>query len=150
MKKHWLWILLPLLAAGVLWLFGKAPSRYALEQECRRYQEERVLEEHRFRRESGRLIEDGRAGADTKAALAARRAAHERYLLDHRRLEMGGWTVLLIPPGATPPPAGDFHRAASHDPSLSDDAPHLRGGMEIRLAPRGGLARLVSRLGLSP
>jgi len=58
--------------------------------------------------------------------------------------------VLLIPPGATPPPAGDFVRAAIHDPSLPADAPHLRGGMEIRLAPRGSLARVVYGLGLSP
>jgi len=88
-NKHWLWILLPLLAGGWVWLFGKAPSRYALEQECRRYQEERVAEEVRFQRASARLIQEGRDGADTAAALDALRATYERYLLDHRRLEMG-------------------------------------------------------------
>ncbi|MHC4137298.1 MAG: hypothetical protein ACYS0K_20295 [Planctomycetota bacterium] len=150
MRKRWLWILLPLLAAGGSWLFGRAPARHALEQECRRYQQDRVAEDQRFQRERARLIKDARAGADTTEALMARRAAHERYLLDHRRLELGGWTVLLIPPGATPPAPGDFYRAESHDPSAPADAPHLRGAMEIWLAPRGGLARLLFRLGLSP
>jgi hypothetical protein len=150
LRKRWLWILLPVLVAGGSWLFGKAPSRYALEQQCGRYREERVAEEVRFQRDSARLVRDGRAGADTAEALRERRAVHERYLLDHRRLEMGGWTVLLIPPGAAPPAPGGFLRVESHDPSLPDDAPHLRGEMEIWLAPRGSLARLLSRLGLSP
>ena len=145
MRKHWLFVLLPLLAAGGLWLFGKAPSRYALEQMCRRYQEERVKEEHRFQRETGQLLKEGRADA-----LPARRAAHERYLLEHKRMEMGGWTVLVIPPGAAPPAPAGFFRAKSHDASVPDDAPHLRGEMEIWLAPRGSLARAVSWLGLSP
>lgn len=147
MRKRRLWILLllVLLAAGGLWLFGRAPSRYALEQVCRRYQDERMREEHRFQRESGQLLADGRA-----EDLPALRAAHERYLLGHKRLEMGGWTVLLVPPGATPPAVAGFHRAAGHDPSLPDDAPHLRGEMEIWLAPRGLLARAVAWLGLSP
>jgi hypothetical protein len=150
LRKRWPWILLPLLLAGGLWLFGKAPSRYALEQECRRYQEERVAEEVRFQRATARLIQEGRDGADTAAALRGLRATHERYLLDHRRMEMGGWTVLLIPPGAAPPAPAGFYRVEGHDPALPDDAPHLRGEMEIRLAPRGSLARLVSGLGLSP
>jgi len=149
-RKRWPWILLPLLAAGGSWLFGKAPSRYALEQECGRYRQDRVLAEQRFQRETARLIKYGRDGADTTAALEARRAAHERYLLDHRRLEMGGWTVLLVPSGATPPAPRDFYRAESFDPSKPGDLAHLRGEMEIRLAPRGSLASLLSRLGLSP
>jgi len=145
LRKRWLWILLPLLAALGLWLFGKAPSRYALEQQCRRYQEERVKEEHRFQRETGRLLKEGRADA-----LPALRAAHERTLLEHKRLEMGGWIVLLIPPGATPPAPAGYLREKSHDASVPDDAPHLRGEMEIWIAPRGPLARVLSWLGLSP
>lgn len=136
---------------GVVWLFGRAPARFALEQECRRFLDERVAEERRFQRDSERLVRDIRAGVeDADRRLQARRAAHERYLLTPKRLEMGGWEVLLIPPGAAPPAPAGFVRAESHDPSLPDDAAHLRGAMEIWLAPRGALARLLAGLGLSP
>jgi hypothetical protein len=143
LRKRRLLVLAPLLAAGVVWLFGRAPSRHALEQECRRFHAERVAEEQRFQRDTGRLLQDGKP-------LRARREAHARYLLEHRRMEMGGWTVVFVPPGAAPPAPSGFQRAASFDPSVPADASHLQGEMEIWLAPRGALARLLHGLGLSP
>ncbi|MHC4550890.1 MAG: hypothetical protein ACYTEZ_19215 [Planctomycetota bacterium] len=150
--KRGLWIVGAVVVAGaVLWLAGRAPPRHFLEDLCGRFHEERKREESWVRRETAILEKSRRDGVDTAAELQAVRARFERYLAEPRRHDVRGWEILLVPAGATPPPAGEgFARAGGFDPSGPLDRANLKGEMEFWLAPRGALARAVHALGLSP
>jgi len=142
------WILAGAAAAVVLgasYLAGRAPGRYALEQACERYQADRRAREAALQEEIGRQIQAGdAAGARrTQDAVTA-------LLREVRREDYRGWEVLLVPTGAARPEARDFLVLGRHDPSSPRDPATLRGAMEIWLAPRGALPRLLYALGLAP
>ena len=140
-----------LVLAGLLvWLLGRAPTRYALERECARYQEERVAQAMRLGREIA-LLEAGLArGEEPDPALARLRAQRERLYRAYRELSIRGWEVVLLPEGADRPAPEEYLVTGSFDPSRPTDPPPLRRAMALWIRPAGGLARLLSRLGLSP
>ena len=134
--KRAAWILLPLLAAGGVWLAGRAPTQRGLTLACKRYQEER-------RETAVRLtLEEARNPAAAKEL--------ENYLRGHKRLTIRGWDVLLIPAGADRPQPRDYFVLRPIDVGGGAELSFLRGSIEIWAAPRGALARFVSWLGLSP
>ncbi|MHC4931405.1 MAG: hypothetical protein ACYTGV_04355 [Planctomycetota bacterium] len=150
MRRLW-WVLALLAAgAGLLWLFGRAPTAYALEEECRLYHEERSKEYAFLSRKVARLEAALLRGAEPDPELADLRIRLEDLSRSHRRVRRRGWEVVLIPEGADRPAPEDFLLVGSFDPSGPDDPPTLRRTMEIWLAARGGLARLIYGLGLSP
>jgi hypothetical protein len=133
-----------------LWLYGRAPSRYVLEQECARYQEDRVAELNRLSREIA-LFEAALArGEEPHPDLERVREQRERLYRAHRELSVRGWDILLLPEGAVRPAPEDYLVSGRFDPSRPTDPPALRRTMEIWIRPNGGLARTLFRLGLSP
>jgi hypothetical protein len=141
MKRALLAVLALALLAGGLWFGGRAPSDYVLQRECDRFQVERATE-------YGRL--EGEAALQRDPATAAEaRTARDAVLTGHRRLEIRGWEVMLIPAGAPRPPTGDFLVAGTFEPEGSRH-PALQGPMTVWYAPRGPLARALYRLGLTP
>ena len=142
-RRTWIVLLLVLLAsATVTWLSGRAPTRYVLEGECRRYQRDRVREIQQFQQDA---VRDGLAPNSREYH------RRERALLDaHKRLEIRGWEVLLIPAGARRPEPRDFLKLDRFDPSQRLDPVQVQGGMEVWAAPRGRLARALHGLGLGP
>lgn len=140
-----------LVLAGLLvWLFGRAPTRYVLERECARYQEERVAEALRLGREIALLETALARGEEPDPALGRLRAERERLYRAHRKLSVRGWEVVLLPEGADRPAPEGYLVTGRCDPSRPSDPPPLRRAMELWIRPAGGLARLLSRLGLSP
>ena len=130
----WLVAGLALLATG-LWLAARAPTAYVLEKECARYHEERQ------RRHTFLGFRIARADKDTLPEL---RRQMDELLRETRTIDIRGWEVVLVPPGARAPGA-PFTRAARIDPSVPPDPPPLKGPMEAWIAPRGTLARLFAR-----
>jgi hypothetical protein len=137
-------------ATGALWLFGRAPTAYVLEEECRLYQQERSKEYAFLSQKVARLETALLRGAEPDPELADLRTRIEGLSRSHRRVRRRGWEVVLIPEGADRPPPEDFLIMGSFDPSGPNDPPTLKRKMEVWLAARGGLARLIYRLGLSP
>jgi hypothetical protein len=137
----------PLLALvlGALWLYGRAPSLYVLEQECRRYQDERRERLERLERavrgaqraeQAGRIVELEKERTELLAGTGKRR--------------IRGWEVALIPPGGRGPDPEGYLVAKRFDVSRDDDPPFLRGAVEVWVKPTGGLARLLHGWGLTP
>ena len=151
MRRLWLWILLALAAAGGgVWLGGRAPGRRVLEDQCRRFLEERRQEEWRHRQAMGEIERQRRAGVDTLGQVRAVRERFDRYLGEHKRLEIRGWAVALVPAGAVPPAADGYRRTGTFDVSQANDRAVLRGPMEAWVKPVGPLARFLHRLGATP
>jgi len=140
-KLAWAALVLVLLGAG-LWLYGRAPTPYQIERACVQYQMER---RERFRQLSDEL---GKALGTAREADA--RAALDGYLRDHRSLSMRGWAVLLIPAGAKRPDPQDFLKAGTVEPAAKKDPGELRGGMQVWIAPRGPIARMLVGMGVAP
>jgi len=134
--RRLLWLLagFGLLAAG-LWLAGRPPSRYVLERECARY--------HEARRERFTLLafHISKADPDARPDLDERM---EELLAETKRIDIRGWEVVLVPPGARAPRDG-FTVAARVDPSVREDPPALKGPMQAWTRPVGWLAQLFSR-----
>jgi len=137
-------------AAGGLWLFGRAPTAYVLEEECRLYQQERSREYTLLTQKVARLETALLRGTEPDPELAELHIRLEGFSRSHRRVRRRGWEVVLIPEGADRPSPEDFLVMGSFDPSVPGDPPTLRRKMEVWLAARGGLARLIYGLGLSP
>lgn len=144
--KRRLWLLALPLAAAAVWLLGRAPTDHAVGRLCAVFQEERRERERPLRAEISRLEADPGA-AETVAGL--RRAYQESFLAVRER-SVRGWSLLLIPPGAARPEPEDYLVLGRIDPSTPDDPPLLQGPVEVWIAPRGPLARLLRRLGLAP
>jgi len=140
---RWIVALLALgaLALG-LWLAGRAPGSYFLEEECRRFHDERVRQLTRIRFEEARLEHDRRQGLDVAGGIARLDAERESLLRTPRTLRVRGWEIVLLPPGATSPAPGDFLVAGHFDPSRRGDPAELIGPIEVWIAPRSALARL--------
>jgi len=133
--RRLLWVLLGLaLLAAALWVAGRRPSSYFLEQECARYQEER---RHRLTLLN---FEIRRAEESVQPEFRAR---VEELLMETRRIEIRGWEVVLVPPGARAPGSG-YDVAVRTDPSTPEDPAPLRGMMTAWLRPRTWLARLFA------
>ncbi len=135
---------------GVLWLFGQAPSRYVLDEECKRFQQQR-REDYgrltvRIAKLEQELVQTGRRDPELDALKQTRdaiaRVPHE--------MSMRGWEVLLIPAGAPRPDPEDYLVCGRYDASRPGDPARLRGGFAIWIQPSGGIAKLLYRLGLSP
>jgi len=141
LRRLW-WLLVPLAAAGAVWLYGRAPTDYVLLKECRRFQEERVerLREIDFE------IAAGKDPQRAKTLLEERITLRNR----HRRMELRGWEVILIPAGALRPEPRDFYRAGKFDPAERDHPPELQGEWEAWYAPRSAVPKLLADLGLAP
>jgi len=147
--KTWVWLLLPalLLAAGAVYLGGRAPTHYVLARECERYQAQRRLTDERLRRDLAR-VSLGRPGL-MHGPLEARMRLME-FLREHRRIAIRGWEVLLIPAGAREPDAKDFFVAGTFRAAQPTDHRDIQGAMTVWMAPRGVLARLLYALRLTP
>jgi len=147
--KAWVWLLLValLLAMGAVYLAGRAPTTYVLARECERYQEQRRKTDKRLRRDLAR-VSLGRPGL-MHGPLEARMRLME-FLREHRRIEIRGWEVLMIPAGAHRPDPEDFLLAGTFHPARPTDHRDVQGEMTVWMAPRGVLARLLYRLRLTP
>jgi hypothetical protein len=134
--RRLLWLLLgvALLATGV-YLAGRAPSAFVLEKECERF--------HERRRERFTLLAFHIARADKDAVPDLKRQVDE-LLRETQTIEIRGYEVVLVPPGARAPGAG-YTLAARHDVSVPQDPPPLKGPTEAWIAPRGWLARWFAR-----
>lgn len=142
--KRLLWIVAALgLAAGAVWLLGRPPSAYWLEQETARFHEERLRLETKLQREVHRAEAAGEGVAESRA-----RYRQRIYAVGERSVR--GWSVLLIPDGATRPQPEDYLVFGRIEPAGEHTPPTLRGPVEIWFAPRGALARLLAGLGFSP
>ena len=132
------------LLAGGAWFFGRAPTRFVLEQESRRFYSERLATEARLTLRIGKL-----EGSDP---LELRRLERDRQrnVQATRTLRIRGWEVLLIPTQAPRPEPGQYLVLAPCDFSGARDHPGLVGPIRIWLRPTGPLARLLRGLGLSP
>jgi hypothetical protein len=137
-----LWIALPAALIVAVWAAGRAPSQFVLEEACRTFHEERRHQELVFRQ----------ASEEVGSAVTPQQtdALRKLELLRTKMLHKGAWEVLLIPPGAVRPDPAGFYTAGKYDPSTHEDAPLLRGEMEIWIAPKGWCARCLSGLGVSP
>jgi len=133
----------------VLWLLGRAPSDYALEQLCADFQADRVRVVTLLRYEIGRLESALRPGQAAGPELRALRQRRDQIHARTRTLEVRGWEILILPAGVAHPPAEDFIVAGEFDPSRRTDPAPLQGSMEVWIRPRGRLARAVHGLGLS-
>jgi len=142
----WLAAGLALIATG-LWLAGRSPSAYVLEQECVRFHEERRARFLLLTYDIGRLEKLQMDGADVGTSLADLRTQREELLLETKRIAIRGWDVLVVPPGAPAPPPGEMRSAGRFAVGDPDDPPALKGRMEVRVVARGLLARVFSRLG---
>ena len=152
MKRRLLLIPLAVLVLGgvALWLAGRAPADYVLKQECRRFHRERTERYRTLTWEIGRKERAQQEGADVTAELARLRGEREELLAESRTRRIRGWEVVFLPPGTRRPSAGGFLVAARIDPSTTKEPSPLRGEIEAWIAPRGGLARLLHRWGLTP
>ena len=142
--------LVVVLSCGVLWLWGRAPTAYVMEAECRRFQEDRrridaELGDAIARREAD-LLQGGVPAADLEKL---RRRRVELYRAT-RAEDVRGWRVLIIPATAERPDPADYLVAGTWNPTGPLDPPQLRGAMDVWLAPRNWLARALHGLGLSP
>lgn len=124
-----------LLLAGALYLAGRAPTAYFLEKELDRYHKEERLPRYT-------LLAFHIARAE-KGELPDLRVQMEQFLRETKTLEVRGWEIVLVPPGARPP-GQDYRIKARHDPSAPADPPQLKGPMEAWARPRGWLARLFA------
>jgi hypothetical protein len=137
-------LLVAVLAA--IWLYGRAPTPYARERFVARFHEDRREEFVRTTVE----IDRARARGDPAPELERLQAAQEVALGAVRRLEVRGWDVLLVPAGAPPPDPAGFLVVDRVDPTVRGDPRPLLGSIEVWIAPRGLLARLMRSAGLSP
>ncbi len=137
-----LWIALPVTLVVAVWVVGRAPSKFVLEEACRTFQEERRYGDLVFRQSS----------QDVGSAVTPQQKdlLYKLEILRIKTLHKGAWEVLLIPPGAIRPDRAGFYAAGKYDPSTLKDSPLLRGEMEIWVAPKGWCARCLSGLGVSP
>jgi len=129
-----------------LWLYARAPTPYARERLVARF--------HEARREefvsAAVELDRARARGEPAAEVARLQSAEDAILGAVRRLEVRGWEVLLVPPGAPPPDPAGFLVVDRIDPSARGDPRPLHGPVEVWLAPRGLLAKLLFSVGLSP
>ena len=136
--KRWIAVLVLLaVGAGIVWMSGRAPTAFVLDEECRRYQAERVLE--------AALLQRTLVGAGHLPASAEYQRRYGAFLGRHKRMEIRGWEILLIPSGVRVDPA-DFLRAGTFRVEGRGD---MRGPITVWIAPRGALARLLHALGAS-
>lgn len=142
--KRLLWIAVALLAAaGAVWLLGRPPSAYWLEQEAGRFHAERV------RIEAKRKAEVHQAEARGEGVAEARARYREAiYRVGERSLR--GWSVRFIPAGAARPAPEDYLVFGAVRPATEEDPLTVRGAVEVWFAPRGPLARLLAAAGVSP
>ncbi len=122
----WLAAGLALVATGV-YLAGRAPSRYVLEEWCKEWNQQRM--------ESFTLLRFHRSRADPGAAPDFDRRIDD-LLRETKSIRVRGWEVVLVPAGARAPGPG-FTLGARHD--APEPPPFDR--MEVWIAPRGWLAR---------
>lgn len=136
--------LLPLLAAllAAFWLLARPPSRYALEESVRGFQEERRRSYRLLSLAIGdleALLLTGRH-PEAQSRLDALRAEREEGLGKEKSVAVRGWRLRIVPAAAPRAPGGPAP-LFSLDPSAPGDAPPLRGPMELHLERQGGLAR---------
>ena len=150
MKRALLVIATATVIFGVLWVFGQAPSSYVLDEECKRFQQERREDDGRLTVRIAKLeqelIQTGRSDPE----LYALKRKRDGIARAPRKLSMRGWDVLLIPVGAARPDPEDYLKCGSYDASRPRDPARLRGGFRIWIQPSGGIAKLLYRLGVSP
>ena len=146
MKRSLAALALVAAALAVVWLYARAPTPYARERLVARFHADR--REAFIRATIG--IDHARARGAGDGELRRLEAAREEDLARVRRLEVRGWEVVLLPPGARPPDPLGYLVVGRPDPSGAGDPPPLRGAVEVWVAPRGLLARAASATGLSP
>ena len=130
-----LWLLAGLaLLAGGLYLGGRAPGEYMIEQEMGRCQE--------TRRERYTLLAFHLAQGK-RDDLPELRQQVDALLRETKTVRVRGWEVVLVPPGARAPGQG-YRLALRKDVSIPADAPQLKGAMEAWTKPVGWLARLFA------
>ena len=78
------------------------------------------------------------------------RRSYAATLVAAEERTLRGWSLLLIPEGAPRPPAADYRVLGRRQVATPDDPPILQGAVEVWIAPRGPLAKLLSALGLAP
>jgi len=146
LKRRWL-LLLPVgiaLLAGLAWLLGRAPTRFVLEEECRRFYAERLVTESRLSQRIGKLEDSPSPELD--------RLKRDREANVHatKALRIRGWDVLLIPMQAPRPEPAGYLVLEPCEVSGAMDHPGLIGAIQVWVRPMGTLARLLRRLRLSP
>ena len=80
-----------------LWFFGRAPTAFVLEEECRRFQQDRRVTDGALSVRIAKLETDDPANPELPSLRAARKGKQVAL----RRMTMRGWDVLLIPTGGT-------------------------------------------------
>ena len=150
MKRVLLVVAVAVVILGVLWLFGQAPSRYVLEEECKRFQQERREDDGRLTLRIDKLERELLQGKPPTTNLAGLKRMREQIQRTPRRTSIRGWEVLLIPTGAPRPDPENYLVYGRRDPSQPGDPARLRGEFAIWIQPSGGIAKLLYRLGLSP
>ncbi|MGQ0612708.1 MAG: hypothetical protein ACT4PV_03010 [Planctomycetaceae bacterium] len=154
--RRLLWLVPLALLLAALWLFGRPPARFLLEESAARFQEERRAQERNLAAElrTAESLLQAATRPEERARLAAAaaevRARREALLLRHETLTLRGWEVRILPPGAGRPDPREFVALEPYDPSGAEDPAPLAGPHDFWVAPRGPLARLLSRLGLNP
>lgn len=125
-----------------LWLGGRAPTRYVLEEEGRAFYKDRLRKEQVYSLRIGKL-EPG----PERSRLEQERETNRRAT---RKLAIRGWEVLLIPyQAARPDPAG-FLVLEPVNASGPMDHPGLIGPIQVWVRPVGALAKLMRTLRISP
>ena len=150
------WLVPLALLVAALWLFGRPPARFLLEETAARFQGERRAGERELAgriRTAESLLQASTSPeerARVTAEVASLQARRETLRRRHETLTLRGWEVKVLPPGADRPDPRGYVTLAPYDPSGADDPAPLAGPHEFWVAPRGALARLLARLGLSP
>jgi len=138
------------LALALLWFCGKPPSRYVLERECERFQQDRRTRDAPIAIRIAKLEQEGIETGRRDPSIEPLKQERDRNARAPHRTRMRGWDVILIPAGAKRPDPENYLVYDRYDPAWRFDPPRLRGAMEIWIQPSGGLAKLVSGLGLGP
>ena len=134
----------------VILLLGRAPSNYSIEEECRRVQYERRHRTTLLRHELARLESKRRSGDIVENDIMRVTAELHETLDKPRQADLGGWEVLVLPPGAGKPDPAGWYVWGEFDASEESDDISVRGAYLVWLRPTGRLARLAVRIGLAP
>ena len=130
-------------AFALLYGLGRPPSRYVLEERAAKLQSQRREQYVLLSREIARA-------AIAKANTKPLRAKLDATMLSNYEARLGGWDVLLAPPGAPVSQSDGWRIWGELEPWEQFDSQPMRGTWRVRVRPVTAPARLMASLGLGP
>ncbi|MHC4956009.1 MAG: hypothetical protein ACYTGZ_19355 [Planctomycetota bacterium] len=137
-------------AALVILIMGRAPSDYAIEEECRRFHNDRRSRAQHLREQLERLEAKLAAGSHVEGDAMRVRAELDETLALPREADLGSWEIRILPPRAGEPDAAIWLLWGPFDTGEASDHRSVRGAYAVWMRPTGTLARMATRLRLTP